>query len=143
MGYLQNRIMRKASIIVILLFILTTVWIIFKTYNKPHRDPLSESSIKISAVELFRHYENNEEEANRLYLDHVLEISGRISEITANQELATIIVLETENPMFAVRCTMEDSTLNVIKGDSVVITGICTGYLSDVIIVKATIIKQN
>lgn len=133
--------MRRALIIVIPLLILTAVWIVFKTYNKPHRDPRTESSIKISAVELFHQYENNEEEANKLYLDHVLEIRGRISEITANQELVPVIVLETENPMFAVRCTMEDSTLNVSTGDSVVIKGICTGFLSDVIIVKATLIE--
>jgi len=132
---------RSYIIIVALLLILSVVWIVFSTYNKPHRDPLSEESIKISATELFHSYENDEAAANGLYLDKVLEISGKISEITTNQELIPIVALETENPMFGIRCTMEDATINSKLGDSVTIKGICTGYLSDVIIIKAILVK--
>lgn len=133
--------MKKSYIIIILLFILSVVWIAFRMYNKPHRDPLSEASIKISATELFRSYENDEAGANGLYLDKVLEVRGEIAEITTNQELIPIVSLETENPMFGVRCTMESSTINVKPGDSVTIKGICTGYLSDVVIIKATLVE--
>lgn len=133
--------MKKSYIIIILIIILSVVWVVFRMYNKPHRDPLSEVSIKISATELFRSYENDEAAANGLYLDKVVEVSGKISEITTNQELKPIVSLETENPMFGVRCTMESPTINVKRGDSVTVKGICTGYLSDVVIIKATLVE--
>lgn len=133
--------MKKSYIIIIVLIILSVVWIVFRMYNKPHRDPRSEASIKISATELFRSYENDEAAANGLYLDKVLEISGKITEITTNQELIPIVALETENPMFGVRCTMEGPTIDAKLGDTVTIKGICTGYLSDVVIIKATLVE--
>lgn len=117
------------------------IGIVYIMYNKPHRDPSSEASIKISSTELFRSYENDEGAANGLYLDKVLEVSGKITEITTNQELIPIVVLETENPMFGVRFTMENPILNAKPGDSVTIKGICTGYLSDVIIIKAALVE--
>jgi hypothetical protein len=110
-------------------------------YNKPHRDPQSEESIKISATELFRSYETDEAAANALYLDKALEVSGKISEVTTNQELIPIVVLEVGNPMFGVRCTMEGPTVQAKPGDTVKIKGICTGYLSDVVIIKSTVVE--
>lgn len=52
-----------------------------------------------------------------------------------------IVALETENPMFGIRCTMVGPTINAKPGDSVTIKGICTGYLSDVVIIKSTIVE--
>jgi hypothetical protein len=133
--------MKKSIVIIILLVILVGSWIAYRMYNKPHRDPSAESSIQITAVDLFRSYETNEVEANGRYLDKVLEVSGKITEITTNQESIPVIVLETENPMFTVRCTMENPEIEASVGDVVKIKGICTGYLSDVIIVKGTLVE--
>ncbi len=125
----------------IILFGVVVSGVIYRMYNKPHRDPSTESSIQITAADLFRSYETNESEANGLYLDNVLEVSGKITEITTNQQSIPVIVLETENPMFTVRCTMENPEIPVNVGDAVKIKGICTGYLSDVIIVKGMIVE--
>ncbi len=125
----------------IILFGVVVSGVIYRMYNKPHRDPSTESSIQITAADLFRSYETNESEANGLYLDKVLEVSGKITEITTNQQSIPVIVLETENPMFTVRCTMENPEIPVNVGDAVKIKGICTGYLSDVIIVKGMIVE--
>jgi hypothetical protein len=133
--------MKKSLVIIFLLFILAGFWIAYRMYNKPHRDPTAESSIQITAVDLFRSYETNEVEANGRYLDKVLEVSGKVIEITNNQENFPVIILETDNPMFAVRCTMEKADASANVGDTVKIKGICTGYLSDVIIVKGTLVE--
>jgi hypothetical protein len=133
--------MKKSYIFIIVLLILSVIWIVLWIYNKPHRDPQSEESIKISATELFRSYETDEAAANALYLDKALEVSGKISEVTTNQELIPIVVLEAGNPMFGVRCTMEGPTVHAKPGDTVTIKGICTGYLSDVVIIKSTVVE--
>ena len=133
--------MKKSIVIIFLLLILAGTWIAYRMYNKPHRDPATETSIQITAVDLFRSYETNEVEANGRYLDKVLEVSGKVIEITNNQENFPVIILETDNPMFAVRCTMEKSDASANVGDTVKIKGICTGYLSDVIIIKGTLVE--
>lgn len=132
--------MKKILIGIILVGGVASV-IIYRMYNKPHRDPSTESSVQISATELFRSFENNETVANGLYLDKVIEVSGKIAEVSTNQEQFPVIVLETENPMFAVRCTMENPTTPAKVGDAVTLKGICTGYLSDVIIVKGILVE--
>lgn len=134
--------MRKIVIGIILIGLAACV-VIYTMYNKPHRDPSSEKSIPVSSIELFRSFEENEAQANQLYLDKVLEISGKITEITANQDLMPIIVLETENMVFGIRCTMTHSEAKVQVGESVTIKGICTGYLSDVIITNAILVNNN
>jgi tRNA_anti-like len=134
--------MKKILIGVILVGLVTSA-VIYVLYNKPHRDPATEKSIPVSSIELFRSFEEDEVQANKLYLDKVLEISGKITEITANQDLTPIIVLETENMVFGIRCTMNDSETKVRVGESITVRGICTGYLSDVIITNAIIVKNN
>ncbi len=134
--------MKKISIGIILLGLVASV-VIYKMYNKPHRDPENEKTIPVSANDLFRSFEEDEAHANTLYLDKVLEITGNISEITANQNMTPIIVLETENMAFGVRCTMDNAETKVQAGETITIKGICTGYLSDVIITNAIIVKTN
>ncbi len=134
--------MKKISLAIIIVGIVASV-VIYKLYNKPHRDPKNEESIPVSAIDLFRSFEEDETKANALYLDKVLEITGNITEISANQNLTPIIVLETENTFFGVRCTMADKEIKVHVGETILVKGICTGYLSDVIITDASIMKSK
>lgn len=131
----------KKIFIGLTLLIAAVALVIYMVYNKPHRNPADEKAIKVTAVELFKLYEEDEVEANKLYLDKTLEISGVVGEITSNQDQQVIVVLQTENSFFGVRCTMVESNIGVQPGQPIVIKGICTGYLSDVIINQAIEIK--
>jgi len=133
----------KRVLIGVILIGLVVSGVIYMMYNKPHRNPESEKSTPISAIDLFRSFEEDEPLANKLYLDKVLEITGKVSEITANQNMTPIIVLETENLVFGVRCTMDHAEVTVQAGEVVTLKGICTGFLSDVIITNASIVKNN
>ncbi len=127
----------------IVLALVVTCGVIYLMYNKPHRDPASETSIKVSAADLFKSFEDNEAEANKLYLDKVLEVTGKISEVTSNQNGVPVLTLETENIMFGVRCTVENTESITQVGETITIKGICTGYLSDVIITNAIRVDDN
>jgi len=128
--------MKKLFLFILLLVIITGSWIAYSLYNKPHRNPDEESAIKINAIELYQEFEKNETEANKKYLDKVLDINGVVVEIASNQASAQIILLGTEDPFFGIRCTMNDTLSKAQVGDTVTLRGICTGYLSDVIIVN-------
>jgi hypothetical protein len=135
--------MKKVLGLLLLATIIVGSIIAYMLYNKPHRNPANEAAIKVSATELFKFYENNETAANENYLDKTLEITGTIAEITFNQDKKPIVLLQTENAFFGVRCTMRDNVISAEPGQKITIRGICTGYLSDVVITQATIIIDS
>lgn len=132
--------MRK-TLIVLLLLIVAACTTFYFLYNKPHRNPASEKSISITSEDLFDQFSKDEIKANAQYLDKVLEVSGKVLEIDENQNKATVIILETNDPIFGIRCSM-NSNLAVKVGELVIVRGICTGYLSDVVLTNAFLIKN-
>jgi hypothetical protein len=138
---LRTKFSRKAILIIIALVFLTGILIGFILYNKPHRSVENEEAIAVTAVQLFKAFEQNEEKSNTMYLNKAVLVTGSVSEISSNQEGKIILILETDNPMFGVSCTMEDKIDGVASGDVVTVKGICTGYLSDVVVTRAIISK--
>jgi hypothetical protein len=114
--------------------------VVISMYYKPHRSVESEQAIVIDARQLFLEYETDESLANTKYLNKAVEVTGTVAEITINQNNKTVLLLETSNPMFGVSCTLESDNSNVEIGSSVSIKGICTGYLSDVVITQGIVI---
>ena len=125
--------MRKILIIVTL-SCLAALTVGYTLYNKKHRSVENERAIELTAIDLFTAYETNETEANTKYLDKTLAVSGVISEITTNQDGNQVIILGTDDPIFGIHCTLVEENKNVIVGNAVTIKGICTGYLSDVVL---------
>lgn len=127
---------------VLLLGIVTAGFVGYRMYTKPHRDVQHIKAIKVAAMKLVSDYEANEAQANAEYLDKVLEISGQIIDVSKNQNGETVISLDGTG-MGTVRCTLEGNVQHEIKPKTqVVIRGICTGYLMDVILVRSIIQSQ-
>jgi len=131
------------------LFIAVMAFIGFvKIYNKPHIN-VSKSSPEFFVVSkmLLEDFTNNEVQANSKYLDEIVQVEGTISEITEDQMLNSIITLTPENAFGSVICHLspeEKQKVNTYKkGQKVVIKGICTGYLMDVILVKCVIVDKQ
>ncbi len=55
----------------------------YKMWTKPHRNVEEAKGIAVAAIKLAADYENNEPEANKDYLDKVLEGASQI--VAANQ----------------------------------------------------------
>lgn len=133
--------MRKILIVLLLIIVASGATFYF-LYNKPHRNPASEKGIRISSKELFDQFSKDEVTSNTQYLDKVLEVSGKVLEIEENQNQTTVIILETNDPIFGVRCTM-NSKVAIDIADFVTVKGICTGYLSDVVLTNASLTKND
>jgi hypothetical protein len=127
-------------ILVTLLAIITTGAVVgYKMYNKPHRSVAEAKAITVAAIQLATQYETNEPEANSDYLDKVLEVSGEINEITKNQKGEPVITLKGTD-MSGVTGTIENAKPDEIKpGATVILKGICTGYLTDVVLVRCVL----
>ena len=98
--------------------------------------------VEVTATKLITDYETDEKVADQNYLGKIVEVSGKVAEISV-EEGKTKIQLETENPISMIICELEEGNEagSVKVGDEVKIKGMCTGYLSDVIIVQASLVK--
>lgn len=136
---MKNKILIPAAILLVL-----SVFSAYRYYNKGHRNVQSEEAIVISAGELFKAFESDETRANAKYLDKAIEVSGTISEISSNQERNTVVILDADNVMGGVACTLENAGINTLeKGKEISIKGICTGYLTDVVITNGMLVKSE
>lgn len=110
------------------------VW--FFVWNKPQTNVANADGIKIAATALFSAYNSNEQIANQKYLEKILEVSGEVTGVNKNAEGLTVILLKTDDPMFGVNCTLEQKNVQVKEGDTILLKGICTGFLTDVVMIR-------
>lgn len=112
-------------------------------YNKPVASLENKKpDVEVSAVKLISDYEADEKNADGMYLGKVVEVTGKIAAITV-EDGKTKVQIETGNPMSMIICELEEgSEAGSIKaGDEIKIKGMCSGYLSDVILVQASLVN--
>jgi hypothetical protein len=133
--------MKKYLVIGGILFLVIVSVLGYGLVNKPHRSVKEETAIEVTASDLFSRFETNEGGSNTEFLDKTILVRGEVAEIITNQEGKTVVILATDNPIFGVNCTMDEEPKDIEIGMIVSIKGICVGYLSDVIVNRALIIK--
>jgi len=110
-------------------------------YSKTHhRNVQSEKGIVIQADSLSAAYQANEKNANALYLNKAVEISGTIVSIDKNQEGKITLIIGRSDSFSNVSVTLI-STLPLTQkiGETITIKGVCTGALSDVIVTEGVV----
>jgi len=141
---------KKTKIITIIsILVITCIGFIYAImiYNKPHIDvSKSDPNLSMQATILVEGFENDETLANSKYLEKIIEVRGKISEIKKDKKGAGIVTLASENSIGSVICHLlpeENEKINTYKeGQNIRIKGICTGYLMDVILIKSVIAKN-
>ena len=71
----------------------------------------------------------------------MIEVTGAVAGINTNQEGKTIVQLQSNDALFGVNCTMEKET-GIKQGETVTIKGVCSGFTTDVILIRCYLIKQ-
>jgi tRNA_anti-like len=110
------------------------------THNK--RDVADEKGITITAAALVKAYQENEANANAQYLDKAVEITGEVSGVTTDAAGKPSITLKSEDEFSSVSCTLKQNTPGIETGKTITIKGVCTGFLSDVVVIDAIVTKQ-
>ncbi len=129
----------KWTLLSLLVLMIAGGLVSYKMWTKPHRNVEAAKAITVAATELTTAYENNEPDANSKYLDKVLEVTGEINEISKNQKGETVITFKGTD-MGGVISTLEGVVPAEIKtGASATVKGICTGYLTDVVLVRCVV----
>lgn len=137
--------MKKTHIILLVASIaLVSAFFVYRWVNKPVAD-VSEAvcEIKISAVELFDSYMNNESKADSIYTGQLIEVFGKVRSISAEGSNKSLM-LETNDMLFGIDCAIDsthhDKLKSLTEGQDVTIRGECSGILSDVVMVRCIIL---
>ena len=113
------------------------VFVYAKTH---HRNVQSEKGITIIADSLSAQFQANEKNANTLYLNKAVEVSGTIVSIDKNQEGKITLIIGRADSFSNVSVTLISTAPITQKvGETITIKGVCTGALSDVIITEGVV----
>lgn len=122
----------KKLLIIVLLLAAAGGGVYYFVMNKPHKDVTDEKAIALTAPQLFAEYTANEQAANGKYLNKALEVSGTIATIDQNQDKQQFLVLQTDDALNGVMCTMRSNDPTLQTGAFVSVKGYCSGYVGDV-----------
>jgi RecG-like helicase len=116
-------------------------------YNKKPADVRTiTANFELTAAALVADYNKDEAAANLKYLDKVIDVKGKITEIKLDSASGqSTVILDSGDPMAAVTCSFYNeeaaSVKTLTQGAEVVIKGKCTGKLMDVVLNKCSIAK--
>lgn len=116
-----------------------TYYYVFVYSVKHHRDVNNEVSISISATALSTAFSTNEQAANQMYLNKAIEVRGAVLTIAQDQARQKTVLLGSGMELSNVFITLKDSSTAFKIGDTILVKAICTGYLSDVVLVDGVI----
>ena len=110
-------------------------------WNKPHAE-IGQPNFTITATELSAEFAADDAKATEKYVGTmdkmiVVQVSGTVASVE-NDSTGVSIALETGDPINGVSCVLDKFTkqkkTDFKVGEQVVLKGICTGKLADVVI---------
>jgi hypothetical protein len=115
-------------------------------FNLQHKDLKKvKPDFVITAVDLQKAFESNETSANSRFVKKILDVSGTIESVKPGEDKSKNVALKTGSLLGSVICTFQsDSGVSDLKvGDSIVIRGECSGYLTDVLLNNCSVIEKK
>jgi hypothetical protein len=116
-------------------------------FNLKHTDMAkARPDFKITSTVLQKAFEDDETTASKLYINKILEVTGKIASVKPPAENKFIsISLVTGSDLSSVICTFpaisDPSTLSV--GEEITLRGECSGFLMDVLLNNCAIIQNK
>jgi hypothetical protein len=103
----------------------------------------SKPDFIMDAKDLSEAFKINQAEANNLYLNKIISVSGIVESISEDSMEITVYLKE-KDAVSGVICSFDRDTdvSGIMEGTRVQIKGRCTGFLLDVILNKCSIEKQ-
>ena len=83
---------------------------------------------------------------NKKYLNKITTVSGVLKSIDKDHSGSISLALETGDPLLGVSCELDArhiaDAVALHVGDNVLVTGLCTGMLTDVVLVRCSAQKK-
>lgn len=125
------------------IFMAVTALLVFSIYlyNKPQKNvSRSTPAYTLDARALFLDFEEDEAAANAKYLDQVIQVTGKVREVTEDDEGLISVTLDTGNDFFGVICELPSHSTwtraDFQAGQEVTFKGLCAGVAMDVVLLR-------
>lgn len=134
--------------IIFLLLILGVVGYLYQAVNEPPNEVSVETAtdVRIKSEELLDSFVSDRDLANKIYVEKTIEVEGVVKEITFFNNRYTVI-LQGGGEYMCIMCDMKENQYEQIKtlsvGHSVVLKGICKGFLMDAILLNCVLVNQT
>ncbi len=99
-------------------------------WNTPHINIKDSDAIKISSIRLYKVFTEDSAKARSTYVNTILLVNGKVKQVLVNQQSQQVILLNTNVTGSSVNCTLEQNAKGIQAGDSILIKGVCSGYLA-------------
>lgn len=120
------------------------IFSLYRLYNKPHLDVNTVRPVaSLHSNDLVKEFQTNEEKASLDYVDQVIEVSGTLVKISKSNEKQILVLgdVDAESSVICQFPGLETDELTKIRiGDQLVVKGLCTGYLMDVMLINCVIV---
>lgn len=104
------------------------------------------TELNVTSNKLVATFMDNEERADKMFSGKIIEITGRVKEVTFLNNRNTVI-LYGQNSTSGIICDFDTNQLEEIKdlskNQKVTIKGVCKGFLKDVVILNCFLMKTN
>ena len=140
--------MKSGTKIFIALFIILTIAGVVIAYYLYNLKPADMNRVKpdyiLSSKSLLKEFEENEADANKKYINKVVEVTGEIASINSGESNSLNVSLKTGSNNSSVICTFasKDDLEGYKPGQEISIRGECSGYLMDVLINRCRVVKE-
>jgi len=138
----------KYAILIVLVLFIIGAGIGLKMFFKPHADiNKMKTEFKVEATSLLAEFQKEENAATAKYSEKVLEISGKL--VSRNQLPNGTNLLILEDEMAGISCqldsnwaTANQSVIQALEiGNPVTVKGVCKGYLMEIKVSPAVVVK--
>lgn len=103
------------------------------------------ADMTITSIQLFQNYTGNTERGDRLYIGKIIEVSGKVTEISSDEQGAPVVLFGTGEAFGGVLCTFEmgekAKVASVKVGDEIKVKGICSGMIMEVVLNRCTLVQ--
>lgn len=139
--------MRKKIILGVVVIIAMGIVTGLYYYNKPVESLKNKTAdIQVTSEKLYSDFYANEENANKVYLNKIINVAGSVTAINKNNDGSITLQLQSGDAMGSVICKMEiresDKAGKVTSGTMLSVNGMCTGYLMDVVLVNCSLTEK-
>jgi hypothetical protein len=144
----MHPVYKRSLFVLLLLMIAVAGFLGYRSYNRKLQN--LENVVprqRVTAENLTYQYEHDEEKANRLFLGVVIQVTGRVAEISYKPGVYCNIMIGNTDDLHRVSCMLDtnqfEKIANYAVGSIITIKGYCTGYLVDVELNRCIIVSNE